>query len=181
MKNKGGAGAHLGLIPPSSLNLPPCKFSIISGGQTGVDRAALDIALALKIPCGGWCPRGRRAEDGRIPDRYPLKESSSRSYASRTIQNVIDSDGTLILTFGTPTGGTLLTKNAAQRRHKPFLVIDLGQSSDVELVQDWLSTNEIDVLNVAGPRASQFPSAYETSKRFLRRILSSRTRNRRNR
>ena len=85
--------------------------------------------MALNIPCGGWCPRGRRAEDGRIPERYPLQETASPSYSSRTIQNVTDSDGTLILTFGRTTGGTLLTKNAAQRRQKPCLVVDLEETA----------------------------------------------------
>jgi hypothetical protein len=84
-------------------------FKIISGGQTGVDRAALDAALALNIPCGGWCPKGRKAEDGPIPERYPLQETSSADYRVRTEKNVTDSDGTLILTRGPVTGGTAYT------------------------------------------------------------------------
>lgn len=92
-------------------------IKIISGGQTGVDRAALDAALQLGIPCGGWCPKGRKAKDGPIPDRYPLKETESGSYPVRTEMNVRDSDGTLILTWGRPTGGTALTVRLA-RRHK---------------------------------------------------------------
>src|SRR5438552_18876277 len=86
---------------------------IHSGGQTGVDRAALDVALELGLPCGGWCPKGRRAEDGPIPARYPLIETSSPFYPQRTKRNVLDSDGTLILTFGCPTGGTALTIRTA--------------------------------------------------------------------
>src|SRR3954454_8651242 len=82
---------------------------IVSGGQTGVDRAALDVALALGIPCGGWCPKGRKAEDGPIEDRYPLSETPSSDYRQRTLWNIRDSDATLILTWGEPTGGTLLT------------------------------------------------------------------------
>lgn len=124
---------------------------IVSGGQTGVDRASLDVAMALQIPCGGWCPRGQRAEDGRIHERYPLEETDSRSYASRTIQNVIDSDGTLILAFGRVTGGTLLTKNVAEQRRKACLVVDLTEPHEVAAVQDWLREHEIRVLNVAGP------------------------------
>mgnify|MGYP003793290687 CR=1 FL=1 len=87
---------------------------IVSGGQTGVDRAALDVAMQLGIPVGGWCPRGRRAEDGRIPDSYPLREASSVNYAKRTELNVRDSDGTLILSGGPLTGGTALTESLAR-------------------------------------------------------------------
>src|SRR4051794_16307480 len=98
---------------------------IISGGQTGVDRAALDVALELDLPCGGWCPRGRRSEDGAIPDRYPLSETPSEEYPERTEWNVRDSDGTLILTRGTPDRGTALTQRLANRHRKPLFVVDL--------------------------------------------------------
>src|SRR3954447_23558628 len=99
---------------------------LISGGQTGVDRAALDVALALGIPCGGWCPKGRKAEDGPIPERYPLTETPSGSYSQRTRWNVRDADATLILTWGQPTSGTLLTVNACRGTDKPHLVLDLA-------------------------------------------------------
>src|SRR5437870_10377236 len=92
---------------------------IISGGQTGVDRAALDVALELGLPCGGWCPRGRRAEDGPIPERYPLQEMKSPAYPPRTARNVRDSDGTVILTRGQPDRGTALTIELAERYRKP--------------------------------------------------------------
>lgn len=145
---------------------------IISGGQTGVDRAALDAALALNIPCGGWCPRGRRAEDGRIPDRYPLKEADSASYSSRTVQNVRDSTGTLILAAGRLTRGTLLTRNTATRHKKPCLVVDLGAPADPDFVRAWLREHDIEVLNVAGPRASQAPRVHARALRFLTKLLS---------
>jgi Circularly permutated YpsA SLOG family len=144
---------------------------IVSGGQTGVDRAALDVAMALQIPCGGWCPRGRRAEDGQIHERYPLEETDSRSYASRTIQNVVDSDGTLLLAFGRVSGGTLLTKNVAEQRRKPCLVVDLTNPPQVADVQDWMREHEIRVLNVAGPRASQAPDAYRLATSLLVKLL----------
>lgn len=147
---------------------------IVSGGQTGVDRAALDVAMALQIPCGGWCPRGRRAEDGRINERYPLAESDSRSYSSRTIQNVIDSDGTLVLTMGRLSGGTLLTKNAAGKRRKPCLAVDLKQPPEIAVVLEWLKEMEIGVLNIAGPRASQAPDAYDLAARFLVKLFATR-------
>ena len=98
---------------------------IVSGGQTGVDRAALDVALELGIPCGGWCPRGRRAENERIPDRYPLQETPWDGYPQRTEWNVRDSDGTLVLTHGEPDRGTALTIRLAQQKKKPCLVVDL--------------------------------------------------------
>jgi Circularly permutated YpsA SLOG family len=149
---------------------------IVSGGQTGVDRAALDVAIALNIPCGGWCPRGRRAEDGRISDRYPLKETTSASYSSRTILNVRNCDGTLILTVGRTAGGTLLTKRTAQKWHKPYLVVDLKKDPELAAVHDWLQQQAIRVLNVAGPRAGQTPEAYPLAASFLLALLSGRRR-----
>ncbi len=148
---------------------------IISGGQTGVDRAALDVAISLGIACGGWCPLGRRAEDGRISERYPLHEMASPAYSDRTVQNVAESDGTLILTVGKIAGGTLLTKKTAQKRHKPYLVLDLEQIPDLALICNWIHGHEIRVLNVAGPRASQAPGAYGLAAGLLLRLLSSTT------
>src|SRR5262245_2006637 len=103
---------------------------IISGGQTGVDRAALDVALELGIPGGGWCPKGRRAEDGPIPDRYPLTETPSEHYPQRTEWNVRDADGTLVLIRGQPQRGSALTIAVAERLAKPKLVVDLSQQPD---------------------------------------------------
>jgi hypothetical protein len=146
---------------------------IISGGQTGVDRAALDVAISLGIACGGWCPLGRRAEDGRISERYPLQEMARPAYADRTVQNVAESDGTLILTVGKIAGGTLLTKKTAQKRHKPYLVLDLEQIPEVADIWEWIHEHTIRVLNVAGPRASQSPRAYGLATGLLLRLLSS--------
>ena len=100
-------------------------MKIISGGQTGVDRGALDAAMELGIPHGGWCPRGRTAEDGRIPDRYQLRETDSPDYSFRTEQNVLDSDATLILYRGRIAGGTELTLRLARQHGRPHLVVDL--------------------------------------------------------
>ena len=133
-------------------------MKVISGGQTGVDRAALDAAMAAGLPVGGWCPRGRRAEDGPIPDRYPLRETPTAEYAIRTEWNVRDSDGTLILTEGPLTGGTLATAELARDRYRrPLLVLDFEAQPDPGAVLPWLRAHDIQVLNVAGPRESHCP------------------------
>src|SRR5262245_15370526 len=111
---------------------------IVSGGQTGVDRAALDVALELGIDCGGWCPQGRRAEDGRIPEHYPLEETPWDGYPQRTEWNVRDSDGTLILTHGEPDRGTALTLRLADERKIPCLVVRLEQEWGIEGVRKWI-------------------------------------------
>src|SRR5437588_205155 len=103
---------------------------LVSGGQTGVDRAALDAALEMGVPCGGWCPKGRKAEDGRIDDRYPLVETPSPGYSQRTRWNIRDADATLILSWEELTGGTLLTVNECRKAGKPHTVIDLARWSE---------------------------------------------------
>jgi hypothetical protein len=145
---------------------------IVSGGQTGVDRAALDVAKLLKLECGGWCPKGRLAEDGCIPDDYPLRETETTDYAERTELNVRDSDGTLILTVGPPSGGTAYTVTCAQRLQKPYCVVDLSQNPPSNEVQQWLETHRIATLNVAGPRQSQSPVGYVLAYQFLLMLLA---------
>src|SRR5438874_13738009 len=140
---------------------------IVSGGQTGVDRAALDVALELGIPCGGWCPKGRRAEDGPIPERYPLTETPWSGYPQRTQWNVRDSDGTLVLLNGEPDRGTRLTIELAARRKKPCLVVNLMDRPDPSDVWAWADANGVSVLNVAGPRASECPNIYADAAQFL--------------
>ena len=145
---------------------------IISGGQTGVDRAALDVALELGLPCGGWCPKGRRAEDGEIPARYPLEEASSSDYRVRTELNVQDSDGTLILAWGRLAGGTLLTLKLARRLHKPYFVVDLVQGGDAKNVREWGRAKKVGTLNVAGPREGEAPGIHPRASSFLREVLT---------
>jgi hypothetical protein len=145
---------------------------IVSGGQTGVDRAALDVALEFGIPCGGWCPKGRRAEDGVIPDRYPLTPTASPDYPSRTRRNVEDADGTLVLTRGFPAGGTALTIELANRLDKPHLVIDLSARPRAAAVRRWIQQHEVQLLNVAGPRESENPGIHAQAARFLRKVLA---------
>ncbi|MGH7128405.1 MAG: putative molybdenum carrier protein [Planctomycetaceae bacterium] len=147
---------------------------MVSGGQTGADRAALDVALELGIPCGGWCPRGRRAEDGVIPARYPLQETRSPQDRVRTRWNVRDSEGTLILARGELTGGTLLTRQCALKLPRPLLIVDLVESADPAPVADWLREHTMTVLNIAGPRESQCPGIYERAAEFLRGLLAER-------
>jgi hypothetical protein len=140
---------------------------IVSGGQTGVDRAALDAALELGLACGGWCPKGRWAEDGEIPAHYPLKETPSTDPATRTRANVKESDATLVLTDGEPTDGTRLAMTLAGDLHKPCLCIDFTVGADIEAVRNWITETGAEVLNVAGPRESNAPGIYEMAHGFL--------------
>ena len=130
---------------------------IVSGGQTGVDRGALDAAIELGVEHGGWCPRGRLAEDGPIPARYQLRETEETEYAVRTESNVIDSDWTLVLYKDRLQRGTLLTYRLARRHARPALCVRLEQPVDVAKIQQWIIDEGIHVLNVAGPRASSSP------------------------
>lgn len=145
--------------------------SIRAGGQTGVDRAALDAALELGVPCCGWCPKGRLAEDGPIDGRYPLTETPTAAYAERTEWNVRDSDGTLVLTWGTPTGGTEETVEFAFAMGKPCHLVDLERSLDTNLTREWIETKNIEELNVAGPRGSKHPEVYARALAFMRALL----------
>lgn len=146
---------------------------IISGGQTGVDRAALDAALELGVACGGWCPKGRLAEDGVIPDRYPLQELTSSHYPVRTEKNVLCSDATLILNIGPLSGGTALTAQLATKSGHPCKIVDLDQQSDTESVLAWLRGHNISVLNIAGPRASKRADLYEIARNYLDIVIPS--------
>ena len=144
---------------------------IVSGGQTGVDRAALDVALQLDIPHGGWCPRGRLAEDGPIADCYQLRETRSPNYAQRTERNVLDSDGTLILYRGTVRGGTLRTHQLAARHKQPYLTVDMTTPIELSEVHQWMRSAKIEVLNVAGPRESQSPGIGQLAREYLLELL----------
>lgn len=153
--------------------MPPLDLVIHSGGQTGVDRAALDAALASGVPVGGWCPRGRRAEDGRIHIRYPLRETPSNDVAERTAWNVRDADATLALMRGAPDSGTALTIRLAEAGPQPCLVVDLAAGLEPEEVAAWLHTHAVRVLNVAGPRESNAPGIYADARAFVTNVLST--------
>lgn len=156
----------------------------MSGGQTGVDRAALDAARDCGLEIGGWCPRGRKAEDGRIPEEYPLKETASASYPVRTEQNVVDSDGTLILVRNRVKGGTRLTKVLAAQHNRPCLVLKLqtaptllAESPEEQWalmhgeLQKWVEQHRISILNIAGPRGSSAADMYDLSHQFLTKFF----------
>ncbi len=152
--------------------MQPAFVKVVSGGQTGVDRAALDVALELGMPCGGWCPRARKAEDGPLAPRYPLVETPSAKYDQRTTWNVRDSDGTLVLTSGAPTEGTASTIACAARLGKPHLVLDLTEQPAPSVVREWINIHGIKVVNVAGPRESKCPGIYAQASELLRAVFS---------
>jgi hypothetical protein len=149
-------------------------LKIISGGQTGADRAALDCAIKNSIPHGGWCPKGRRAEDGPIGAKYQLKETPSIDYLQRTEWNVRDSDGTVIFSIGEHlTGGSLQTLNFAQREEKPWRILSATANDYApERLCRFIEDNHIQVLNVAGPRASEEPEVGRFVTATLHRLIN---------
>lgn len=149
---------------------------IISGGQTGADRAALDFAILLGLPHGGWIPKGRKSESGVLPDKYRLNEMPTSSYSKRTEQNVLDSDGTLIVSHGRLIGGSALTKELAQRHGRACIHIDFNADDFIDAVntvQSWVTRNGIETLNVAGPRASEDPEIYRRTMDILKAVFSN--------
>ena len=149
---------------------------IISGGQTGVDRAALDFALKHGIECGGWCPAGRLDEFGRISDQYPLQELKTGGFTQRTLQNVKDSDGTVVIYTGKLGGGTEQTVRFCVELKRPHQVIDAAQLSPKDganFIADFVRNNNIAILNIAGPRQSEWPEGYDYVSRVLDIFLTS--------
>ena len=148
---------------------------IISGGQTGADRAALDAAIARDMDYGGSIPKGRNAEDGSIDRQYKkLVELDSAMHSVRTERNVMDADATLIFTRGEPSGGTALTVQYALQHKKPFLLVDVrdtGTAGAVRLIEKWLDETSPTVLNVAGPRESKSPGMYKNVYNILTSLL----------
>lgn len=147
---------------------------IISGGQTGVDRAALDVAIEMGIPHGGWVPKGRKAEDGVIPVKYEVEEISGNGYPERTEKNIAESDGTLIISRGNLTGGSALTRELAIKQRRPWLHINLEKSNPfiaAKTIVGWIKDYDIRVLNIAGPRTSQDPEIYEKAGLLLKAVI----------
>ena len=167
MTSAQGSGLGLGFNP---------RLKLVSGGQSGADIAALDFALEHGLPHGGWCPRGRKSEDGTIGVRYKLKETPNADYVQRTEWNVRDSDGTVVFSIANVlTGGSKKTVELAHRHHKPLIHIarDGGLASPEEDLMRFIRQHEIQVLNVAGSRASKEPEIYEFVKHVLAKALAA--------
>ena len=151
-------------------------LKITSGGQTGVDRAALDVALERGIECGGWCPAGRLDEFGKIPDRYPVQELPGGGFTERTLQNVKESDGTVVIYAAELRGGTDQTVRFCVEVRRPCQLIDASRVATAEaakLIADFVRTNRIDILNVAGPRQSEWPDGYDYASHVLDIFLAA--------
>jgi putative molybdenum carrier protein len=151
-------------------------LKIISGGQTGVDRAALDVALKYGIDCGGSCPAGRLDEFGKIPDRYPVQELQAGGFTERTFQNVKDSDGTIVICPGELNGGTKQTVQFSVKQQRPYLLIDASKVFTEEaeqLITDFVRDQKIEIVNVAGPRQSEWPGGYDYASRVLAGFVRS--------
>ncbi len=146
---------------------------IISGAQTGADRAGLDAAIESGVDYGGWLPDGRKAEDGIVPGKYTkLREITGGSYPQRTEQNVIDSDGTVIFGYGRLTTGSALTLKLTKQHKKPYLHIDLDITKNpVPVIKEWIIERDISVLNIAGRKASKAPGIYDRVKDIVKQVL----------
>jgi len=159
-------------------------WKVISGGQTGADRGGLDAAIELGVSHGGWCPRKRRAEDGRVPDRYKLDEHVYYGYRHRTAENVKEADATVIFLYGDESdpgvrSGSKMTAQVARRNKKPLCEIDLeqhGVDGAASLITSWIDNCEafgmpIRVLNVAGKRESKAPGIQKAVKKVMLAVL----------
>lgn len=145
---------------------------VLSGGQTGVDRAALDVAIELGVAHGGWCPAGRDADDGVIPDKYQLTETAEQDHTVRTENNVKDADGTLMIYRGELHGGTAYAIEMAKHLNKPVLALNLDQDIDVEEVFDWVQSNNIRIINIGGQRETKNPGIYFQSRKILSKLFN---------
>ncbi|MGE5208188.1 MAG: putative molybdenum carrier protein [Alphaproteobacteria bacterium] len=149
-------------------------MKIVSGGQTGVDRATLDVALQHEVECGGWCPAGRLDEFGRIPDQYPLRELQAGGFTERSLRNVKDSDGTVVIYPGKLYGGTEQTVRFCIEFGRPHELIDASRlviEDAAKLIAEFVRNNKISTLNVAGPRQSEWPEGYDYAFQALENFL----------
>ena len=148
---------------------------IISGGQTGAGRAALDFATENDITHGGWIPKGRKTEDGNLPEKYRLQEMLTGSYPKRTKKNILNSDGSIIFSRGKLTSGPALTQKLAKHHNKPWVHLDLNQMNEwiaADIIKGWIKRHEIQILNVAGTRASKDPGIYDIVVSILKRVFN---------
>lgn len=165
------------LRTPQGRSLSKCvegkhRLTIVTGGQTGVDTAAILVARELSLSLRGWCPEGRQNENGRIPLDIPLQECGSANPAVRTELNAAESDGTLVLTRGNPTDGTPLTVDRARAHGKPYIVLSLDEAPDVEAFWTWIRDNDIRSLNIGGPRESFEPgNVQDPASAILRKLI----------
>ena len=151
-------------------------MKIVSGGQTGVDRAALDFALKHRIACGGWCPAGRQDEFGQIPEHYPVRELPGGGFAERTLRNVVDSDGTVIIYREKLLGGSEHTLQCCLEQQRPHLLVDAAKMLTVDAgkaLDAFIREHNIKTLNVAGPRQSEWTHGYEYTGAVLEGCLKS--------
>jgi hypothetical protein len=146
---------------------------VVSGGQTGVDRAALEVARELGLGIAGWCPAGRWAEDGPVPAGFPLRETPTADPSERTRWNVRDSDATLILARRPLLGGTLLALREARRLRRPVMVADPCEADAIPAIVDWLAAGRFDTLNIAGPRESEAPGCGRAAAATLRSVFAA--------
>ncbi len=147
---------------------------IISGGQTGADQGALDAAISLGVDHGGWLPKGRKTENGPLSLNYNLKEMNSANYAARTRQNVLDSDGTLIISHGVLTGGSALTRTLALQHLRPCMHADMSRwsvTAAAHQIANWITHHHIRVLNVAGPRSSSDARIHTVTTDILKAVI----------
>ena len=147
---------------------------IISGGQTGADRAALDFAIKHNLPYGGWVPKGRKTEDGTLSEKYHLQEMATGQYSKRTEKNILDSDGTLIVSHGLLTGGSALTRELAKQHRKSWIHVDMKATSYPEaarMIREWVRRNGVKAMNVAGARGSKDPKIYQAVIELLKAML----------
>ncbi|MEM1263741.1 MAG: putative molybdenum carrier protein [Pseudomonadota bacterium] len=154
----------------------PIPLRIVCGGQTGADRGAMMAAFDRGVPLAGWCPSGRKAEDGTIPSFYPVRELADSDYPERTLRNVLDSDATCIVRFSDVDAGSKLAAAACRREDKPYLYLDaheLDSDDAAGVLEGFIREHAVAVLNVSGPRASTHPAAESWTRAALRRCLAA--------
>ncbi len=162
------------MLSNNKVNLSLLVKKIISGGQTGADRAALDFAIAHNIPHGGWLPKGRKTEDGILDHKYQLEEMPTAEYSQRTEKNILEADGTLIISHGKLSDGSALTKELARKQGKPWLHVDMAGMTSAEAgnqVRHWIQKHRLGILNVAGARESKDPAIYQATMEVLSEVF----------
>ncbi len=176
-RNRKGSRSKGNGSPPDQRNNAESwrnKIKLITGGQTGVDRGALDAALDLNINCGGWCPEGRLAEDGVIPEQYPLEELAGGDYRDRTRKNVVESDGSAIIYFGEIEGGTESTLDDCVQLAKPYQLIDgsgMQPGQAAKQIAEFVRERNVHTLNIAGPRASKIEKGHKYAFETVRMLV----------